>query len=60
MNNPINITQIKSEVASAIASQLNKTDHLIIESDYDWHHAQLDDLSDHMIQALIPSLLLTK
>jgi len=53
MNDQFNITQLSSEVAASISSQLSESDHLIIESDYDWHHAQLDDLSDLMIYGLI-------
>ena len=52
MNDQFNITQLQAEVAESISSQLSESDHLIIESDYDWHHAQLDDLSDLITQAL--------
>ena len=52
MNDQFNITQLKAEVAASISSQLSESDHLIIESDYDWHHALLDDLSDLITLAL--------
>ena len=55
MNNRFTFSQLRSEVVSNFASQLSESDHLIIESDYDWHHAQLDDLADLMVSVLIGS-----
>ena len=55
MKDRFNITQLKAEVAASISSQLSESDHLIIESDYDWHHAQLEDLADRMVSVLIGS-----
>ena len=53
MKDTFNLAQLSSEVAASISSQLSESDHLIIESDHNWHHAQLDDLSDLMIYGLI-------
>ena len=53
MNETINITQLSKDATSSLTSQLTESDHLIIESDYEYHHAQLDDLLDLMIHALI-------
>ena len=52
MNDTINITQLRSDATSSLASQLTQSAHFIIESDYDYHHAQLDDLLDLMMQAI--------
>ena len=56
MNDTINITQLRSDATSSLANQLTESAHLIIESDYDYHHAQLDDLLDLMMQALISTV----
>ena len=53
MNETINITQLSKDATSSLTSQLTESAHLIIESDYEYHHAQLDDLLDLMIHALI-------
>lgn len=53
MNETINITQLTADATESLASQLTESDHLIIESDYEYHHDQLGDLLDLMTFALI-------